>query len=335
VGKHDLVAYVCESKKCLTWFIHSNGFGFKMEIPFDTILNMEFSNAAPGSGLASFFLSQPPLFYLEGPTQSQADGTVTRQWKRCSDWTEGQQATTVLHHELIGSAVQLAHLLRNLRANNPSTDIHLHSPSYHRPMDVPIALQSRLDADQRLHRHVRRRSYSGPPVSHHSQQSVANFPSLDVNIRDALAQGPPSAVFPSHSFSQMQTQAQSSNPQFAPAMFDQFSAMQTGNQLLSQSHHFEEAGLSQYPTDALRRRASTVHLPSYTHAHTPSPPISAPVPIPHPQTLGSAAHLIPDMSVVSFKAEKRLLPHEEIIDQSETVRGDPSFDIQSQDRCMF
>src|SRR5271154_3003861 len=74
VGKHDLVAYVCQAKRCITWFIHSDGYGFKMEIPFDTILDTEFANAAPGSGLASFTLSQPPIFYLENISSPRSDG---------------------------------------------------------------------------------------------------------------------------------------------------------------------------------------------------------------------------------------------------------------------
>ncbi|KAG6820308.1 hypothetical protein H0H93_002395 [Arthromyces matolae] len=129
VAKHDLVAYVSDAKRCLTWFIHSVGFGFKMEIPFDTIVNTKFANAAPGSGLASFFLSEPPIFYLENVEPLSAPATPRRHWKRCADWTEGQQASRVLRHDLIGSAPQLSHLLQNLR-NQSSPDITLRPPSY-------------------------------------------------------------------------------------------------------------------------------------------------------------------------------------------------------------
>ncbi|GLB40596.1 putative homeodomain containing protein [Lyophyllum shimeji] len=138
VAKHDLVAYVCEGKRCLTWFIHSVGFGFKMEIPFETIVNTVFTNAAPGSGLATFVLSEPPLFYLENIGPDGPDGTPTRHWKRCSDWTEGQQATRVLRHDLIGSAVQLAHLLRNLHTNSTS-EIPLRPPAYRSEQSTTVA----------------------------------------------------------------------------------------------------------------------------------------------------------------------------------------------------
>ncbi|KAG6809817.1 hypothetical protein H0H92_014623 [Tricholoma furcatifolium] len=136
VAKHDLVAYVSDVKRCLTWFIQSVGFGFKMEIPFDTIVETKFTNAAPGSGLASFFLSQPPLFYLENAGSQSVDGPPERHWKRCSDWTEGQQASRVLRHDLVGSAPQLSHLLRNLQSQPPA-DLSLRPPSYRPEQPIP------------------------------------------------------------------------------------------------------------------------------------------------------------------------------------------------------
>lgn len=108
-----------------------------MEIPFDTIVETKFVNAAPGAGLASFFLSQPPVFFLETVTPSPNNGPPLRSWKPCSDWTEGMQATKVLRHDLVGSAVQLAHVLRNLNVNNSAgSEIPLHPPSYRPAADI-------------------------------------------------------------------------------------------------------------------------------------------------------------------------------------------------------
>lgn len=98
-----------------------------MEIPFDIIVNTEFTNAAPGSGLASFFLSRPPTFYLQHPNQNSES---VLHWRKCADWTEDQQATKVLRHNLVGSAVQLTHVLRHLNAHTSGSDIRLHSPNY-------------------------------------------------------------------------------------------------------------------------------------------------------------------------------------------------------------
>lgn len=221
VGKHDLVAYLCDARRCLTWFIHSAGYGFKMEIPFDIIIDTEFTNAAPGSGLASFILSQPPTFYLEsfsttGPNQAPSQ---TRQWKKCADWTEGQQATKILRHDLIGSAVQLAHLLRHLNAHASGSDIRLHSPTYysHQPppplMEVPQPPMAGLAgpayphggdvSDSRREHivHVRRRSFSGGSrrPSHHLHRP--EHQSLAVDLPVNPTPGPLSAPYGSSSFS--------------------------------------------------------------------------------------------------------------------------------------
>ncbi|KAF8240680.1 homeobox-domain-containing protein, partial [Tricholoma matsutake] len=149
VGKHDLVAYICEVKRCLTWFIHSAGLGFKMEIPFDTIIDAEFTNAAPGTGLASFLLSQPPLFFLEQISSPRPDGSVLRQWRTCPDWTEGHQASQVLRHDLIGSAVQLSHFLRNLR-NSTRPDVPLRPANSYRPAPAPPVEMSRPNPPMEL-----------------------------------------------------------------------------------------------------------------------------------------------------------------------------------------
>ena len=140
-GKQDLVAYVSDVKRCLIWFIHSEGYGFKMEIPFTTIIDTEFKTMGPGSGQAVFVLSQPPIFYLENSSPPRPDGSTLRSWKRCSDWTEGHQATHVLRHTLIGSSVQLAHVLRSLHSLPPVSDVSRGSATYRLdPISSPTEL---------------------------------------------------------------------------------------------------------------------------------------------------------------------------------------------------
>ncbi|KAF8905000.1 hypothetical protein CPB84DRAFT_625557 [Gymnopilus junonius] len=131
-GNQDLIAYVSDVKRCLNWFIRSGGYGFKMEIPFDSVENAELTNAGRDSSLAVFVLSRPPNFYLENVTSAPCEGFL-RTWKRCSDWTEGHQATHVLRHTLIGSSVQLAHVLEIFHSN---THTPLRPLSY-RPGSLP------------------------------------------------------------------------------------------------------------------------------------------------------------------------------------------------------
>ncbi|OCH94896.1 homeobox-domain-containing protein [Obba rivulosa] len=126
-GKHDLVTYLCEKQRRLAWFVQSFHNHLKMEVPFDSINDANFSNISPGVGMAVFSLSQPPLFYVDAPSPDNFPGSLIRCWRRCGDWTEGMQATQVLRHELVGSAAQLAHIIETVNSNR-TADILLLSP---------------------------------------------------------------------------------------------------------------------------------------------------------------------------------------------------------------
>lgn len=222
-SKHDLVAYVCEPKRCLTWFIHSAGYGFKMEIAFDIITHTEFRSLSPGEGLASFMLSQPPQFFLEhivsprsagialGVGAAHGAGPAMKTWKKCSDWTEGTQASHVLRHDLIGSAVQLAHVLNDLREYRTRASIPLLNPSMYNTdlntspttLQIPQPPLASLQPDaysQALQRpaylsHFRKRSSSGPPAF---KQEPYAMPPLNTGMDRQDA--PHSASYASTSF---------------------------------------------------------------------------------------------------------------------------------------
>jgi len=120
VTKGDLVVYMCEAKRCLTWFIHSRGFSFKMDIPFGTVVETKLMHLTRTSAQATFLLSQTPSFYLEEILTLPNGSTDGYQWKRCQDWTEGGQATQTLRHELVGSSPELMHLLRTIHVHTTS-----------------------------------------------------------------------------------------------------------------------------------------------------------------------------------------------------------------------
>lgn len=88
-----------------------------MDIPFRTIERVDMTSSGAGIplgyALATITLSQSPNFYMEAPT-GVGDGRI---WKPCTDWTEAFQASTMLRHELIGSAVQLYEALNRFPGN--------------------------------------------------------------------------------------------------------------------------------------------------------------------------------------------------------------------------
>ncbi|KAF7327555.1 U1 snRNP 70K protein [Mycena kentingensis (nom. inval.)] len=170
-NQRDLVAYTCDTKRCLVWFIHNGGFGFKMEVPFDTIIHAEFTSMAPGpNGLASFVLSRAPIFYLE----SASDDSFPRRWKRSTDWTEGHQASQVLRHDLIGNAASLAFLVQSLQTNAaeaPSPYSPLFNSEPPSPMEIPppplsiIQRSMEEETNKPDSTHIRRRSLASNDLS--------------------------------------------------------------------------------------------------------------------------------------------------------------------------
>ncbi|KAG8970547.1 hypothetical protein FRC03_006676 [Tulasnella sp. 419] len=115
-GVNDLIAYTAEKSQTLTWYIHCDGYGFKMDIPFSSIIKVDLhSTNDPRLAQATITLSTPPRFSMEADSPPDANGITERTWKKCSDWTEGMQATKMLRHEVIGHAVQLYRALSHFQ----------------------------------------------------------------------------------------------------------------------------------------------------------------------------------------------------------------------------
>jgi regulatory protein PHO2 len=129
-----------------------------MEVPFDSITNTDFDDTpihGPQHALVKFWLSRPPTFYLETTGAGQSMGNQGRislggfggrggppAWKRCADWTEGTQATSVLRHDFLGSTNHITQLLRLLRSTGHGFQIaplNLINPSYMASYETNLA----------------------------------------------------------------------------------------------------------------------------------------------------------------------------------------------------
>jgi regulatory protein PHO2 len=202
------VAYKCDDKHSFTWFIHSSGHGFKMEIPFAWIETTEFaqSQTQADQACAVFILSQPPNFFMEALDTSGP--SPAREWKKCSDWTEGMQASNVLRHELVGATVLLLHALRGL-PGGPSPTPQLIAPhGFSRsPSNTLSGMQMQIPqppmmaipptpastsflSNPTMHHlqmtHGRKRSFSGPAAFHNPlSQSDISSPLNDAHSQNA------------------------------------------------------------------------------------------------------------------------------------------------------
>ena len=128
--QHDLIAYTCDAKRSLTWFIRSAGRSFKMEIAYDHIAEARFANVSPGVGSATFLLERPPTFYMESLVDPNLGEQSPRVWQTSGDWTEAMQGTTHLQHCLVGPAYQLSALVNSIApAGSASSEVPLYPPT--------------------------------------------------------------------------------------------------------------------------------------------------------------------------------------------------------------
>lgn len=100
-----------------------------MDVPFSIIVDAKLVSATADTAQASFFLSRPPLFFLEDKPNA-SDGRSTPKWVRCADWTEGLQASAVLRHDVTGPSSALAYLWQSICAyRSGPQSAHFISPS--------------------------------------------------------------------------------------------------------------------------------------------------------------------------------------------------------------
>jgi hypothetical protein len=265
------------AKQCLTWFVVSGGSGFKMELSFASVLDAQFTSSSAGSGIAKITLTEPPMFYLEHTVSSTFSATEHRSWRRCSDWTEGAQATRVLQHELQGPAVHLARLVRTLLTNRSSRNI---SPVHQTVMEIPAPPLTGLGITQSQH------SISPPPL-HEAASNTQNSSANPINavsyisVPQSHVAVPPVVHYP-QPLPPLHTTGpsfiQNPYPPIQPPFVEEYSIWQ-----VPETHDGVPHPLSPYSPDQPTQYPSDYHEhPSFTSDHyheegLPGPPQSLPL----------------------------------------------------------
>ena len=120
-GANDLLVYLTECRRTLTYYVRSADVGFKMRIPFDSITGTEYkSEITPGCDRITLLLNKPPTFYREVASRAGSASALGRTWRPANDWTEGAQASTCTRHEIIGPSAQLGMALGPLSTGAPA-----------------------------------------------------------------------------------------------------------------------------------------------------------------------------------------------------------------------
>ena len=129
----DLVVFYAPDKACLTYYINNDGAGYKIEYPFAYIKSislenpdaMEEANGMPPRARGLLVeLNRPPNFFM--------DSAGTGGFHQCGDFTEDQQASSIMVHHLGGHPKVLSGQLAKLVSLD--TFQNRHSPFDHHLM---------------------------------------------------------------------------------------------------------------------------------------------------------------------------------------------------------
>ncbi|KAK3374113.1 hypothetical protein B0T24DRAFT_594230 [Lasiosphaeria ovina] len=137
----DLIIFYSPDKCTMTYYINSENAGYKIEYPFAYIKNIFLNNIEGDHQGITIELLHPPNFFMDSAASAAGFFQV-------GDFTEEQQASRVLTHNLGGNPKVLSGQLAKLVSLE--TFIHRHSPSpmfdqLHHPlsMSAPVSPQVR------------------------------------------------------------------------------------------------------------------------------------------------------------------------------------------------
>ncbi|KAG2201694.1 hypothetical protein INT46_007146 [Mucor plumbeus] len=98
ISQQDLMCYYKLNERAFSWHIRDSNYHFKMMISFDNIASIELNVLEDHiSAQIDMDLIEAPIFFMENNSN----------WVQCSDFTEGMQASVVLHHTVRGLAADL------------------------------------------------------------------------------------------------------------------------------------------------------------------------------------------------------------------------------------
>ncbi|CEP17089.1 hypothetical protein [Parasitella parasitica] len=98
ISQQDLMCFYKLNERAFSWHIRDSNYHFKMMISFDSIASIELNVLEDHiSAQIDMDLLEAPIFFMENNST----------WIQCSDFTEGMQASVVLHHTVRGLAADL------------------------------------------------------------------------------------------------------------------------------------------------------------------------------------------------------------------------------------
>jgi hypothetical protein len=124
----DLVIFYSPDKETVTYYINNDSAGYKIEYSFDYISNITLNNGDPASGAEGASQSGAIVVELNRPPRFYMDSSGSGGFYEVGDFTEDQQATKCLRHELGGQAKVLSGQLAKLVALESFYNRHRKDP---------------------------------------------------------------------------------------------------------------------------------------------------------------------------------------------------------------
>jgi hypothetical protein len=124
----DLVVFYSPEKETVTYYINNDSAGYKIEYSFDYISNITLNSGDPASPAEGASQSGAIIVELNRPPRFFMDSSGSGGFYEVGDFTEDQQATKFLRHELGGQAKVLSGQLAKLVALESFYNRHRKDP---------------------------------------------------------------------------------------------------------------------------------------------------------------------------------------------------------------
>lgn len=130
----DLIIFYSPDKACMTYYINNDQAGYKIEYPFSYIKNVYLENGDMESGKLGGLvveLNRPPNFFM--------DSSGSGGFFQCGDFTEDQQASSIMVHHLGGHPKVLSGQLAKLVSLDSFMNRHNPFEQHHISVSAPVS----------------------------------------------------------------------------------------------------------------------------------------------------------------------------------------------------
>lgn len=221
----DLMVFYSPAKATITYYIHAEQSGFKIEYPFSSIKSITLNTPESPDAIAGTVQSGGLVVELSRPPTFSMDCGSGVGFFHCPDFTEDKQASKMLMHHIGGDSAVLGAQLAKLASLDTFRNRHIgfgvNNLSIPGPLTSPLATRPSSQTNHILHPHLARRfvtqpTVMGPPPGRgHKRQRSRSVPAA-IDFSQFRQQPIPSFLFQQDLSTAAPLACTPHNPLFAP-----------------------------------------------------------------------------------------------------------------------